>query len=236
LGIGPLRTVLVLIPSLSNTVFIDALAGIEAVLQAAGYQMLIGTHYSSDEELALLRLSAAQPGWPAGDRAYPACGLPPDRRASVAACGLHDGFERGWPALRGIFTGSGRCQHDQHLLARGKRHIAFMGAQLDERVMKRLAGYRLALQQAGCYNPALEWLDPAPSSMQMGADMLDACSPPIRLVMLFFAAMTTWPSALLPAASSAALRCQHNWPSAVSTTCSPPPGPPATQQHCHPAL
>jgi LacI family gluconate utilization system Gnt-I transcriptional repressor len=62
------RTVLVLIPSLSNTVFIDALAGIEAVLQAAGYQMLIGnTHYSSDEELALLRLSAAQPGWPAGD-------------------------------------------------------------------------------------------------------------------------------------------------------------------------
>jgi LacI family gluconate utilization system Gnt-I transcriptional repressor len=50
------HTVLVLIPSLSNTVFIDALAGIESVLQPAGYQMLIGnTHYSDSEELALLR-------------------------------------------------------------------------------------------------------------------------------------------------------------------------------------
>jgi LacI family gluconate utilization system Gnt-I transcriptional repressor len=38
--------------------------------------------------------------------------------------------------------------------------------------------------------------------MQMGADMLDACSPPIRLVMLFFAAMTTL-------AIGAIARCQQ---------------------------
>ncbi|MDE1711424.1 LacI family DNA-binding transcriptional regulator (plasmid) [Chromobacterium amazonense] len=50
------RTVLVLIPSLGNTVFLDTLAGIETVLAEAGYQMLIGnSHYDAEQELQLLR-------------------------------------------------------------------------------------------------------------------------------------------------------------------------------------
>ena len=34
----------------------------------------------------------------------------------------------------------------RHLLARGRRRIAFGGAQLDERVMQRLYGWRKALE------------------------------------------------------------------------------------------
>ena len=56
----------------------------------------------------------------------------------------------------------------RHLLARGRRRIAFAGAQLDARVMQRLVGWRSALQEAGLYEPTLEWLNPAPSSLMLG--------------------------------------------------------------------
>ncbi|BBF84663.1 gluconate utilization system Gnt-I transcriptional repressor [Aquitalea magnusonii] len=170
------HTVLVLIPSLSNTVFIDALAGIESVLQAAGYQMLIGnTHYSSEEELALLRayLQHSPDGLLVTGLTQHEAFRQILERQSLPAVYMMDLSDDGRPCVGFSQEAAGACM-TQHLLARGKRRIAFMGAQLDERVMKRLAGYRLVLQQAGCHAPALEWLNPAPSSMQMGADMLDA--------------------------------------------------------------
>jgi LacI family gluconate utilization system Gnt-I transcriptional repressor len=37
--------------------------------------------------------------------------------------------------------------------------------------MQRLYGWRQALEEAARYDPALEWLDPAPSSLAMGGQM-----------------------------------------------------------------
>jgi LacI family gluconate utilization system Gnt-I transcriptional repressor len=61
----------------------------------------------------------------------------------------------------------------RHLLATGRRRIAFAGAQLDPRVMQRLYGWRSALQEAGCYEPTLEWLNPASSSLALGGVMFE---------------------------------------------------------------
>jgi LacI family gluconate utilization system Gnt-I transcriptional repressor len=61
----------------------------------------------------------------------------------------------------------------QHLLAQGHRRIAFAGAQLDQRVMQRLYGWRSALQAAKLYEPMLEWLNPASSSMALGGIMFE---------------------------------------------------------------
>lgn len=170
------HTVLVLIPSLSNTVFIDALAGIESVLQPAGYQMLIGnTHYSDSEELALLRAYLQHS--PDGLLVTGLNQLPAFRQIvaqqALPAVYMMDLSEDDRPCV-GFSQEAAGASMTGHLLERGKRRIAFLGAQLDERVIKRLHGYRLALQEAGCHDPALEWLNPSPSSMQMGADMLDA--------------------------------------------------------------
>ncbi|WP_199104345.1 LacI family DNA-binding transcriptional regulator [Aquitalea sp. ASV11] len=170
------HTVLVLIPSLSNTVFIDALAGIESVLQPAGYQMLIGnTHYSDDEELALLRAYLQHS--PDGLLVTGLNQLPAFRQIvaqqALPAVYMMDLSEDDRPCV-GFSQEAAGASMTRHLLARGKRRIAFLGAQLDERVIKRLHGYRSALQEASCHDPALEWLNPSPSSMQMGADMLDA--------------------------------------------------------------
>ena len=53
------------------------------------------------------------------------------------------------------------------------RRVAFLGAQLDPRVMQRLAGYRRVLQAHGLHDARLEWLDPAPSSIALGAQMIE---------------------------------------------------------------
>ena len=67
---------------------------------------------------------------------------------------------------------AGSCVTD-HLVRTGRRRIAFGGAQLDPRVMERAAGYRSCLNAAGLYDPSLEILDPRPSSIALGAEMLD---------------------------------------------------------------
>ena len=61
----------------------------------------------------------------------------------------------------------------RHLLERGRRRIAFAGAQLDPRVLQRLDGWRHELGQAGLYDPKLEWLNPAPSSLALGGRIVE---------------------------------------------------------------
>ncbi|WP_395025283.1 LacI family DNA-binding transcriptional regulator [Comamonas odontotermitis] len=183
--------VLVLIPLLSNTLFVDLLEAAHKVLFAAGHHMLIGvTHYDSAEEEQLLR--AYLPMRPAGllltgfDRS-PGAGqlLAASAIARVHVMELHD------PAPHGIGTNPevaaalgpvysvGFSQTDagaaitRHLLERGYRRIAFCGAQLDARVLQRLAGYRLALQAAGLYDPSLEILNPERSSLALGSQLFE---------------------------------------------------------------
>ncbi|RMD01622.1 LacI family DNA-binding transcriptional regulator [Aquitalea palustris] len=169
------HTVLVLIPSLSNTVFIDALAGIESVLQPAGYQMLIGnTHYSDSEELALLRayLQHSPDGLLVTGLQQAEAFSRILQERQLPAVYMMDLSDDGRPCV-GLSQEAAGAAMTRHLLQRGRRRIAYLAAQLDERVVKRLQGYRQELTAAGCHDPALEWLNPAPSSMQLGADMLD---------------------------------------------------------------
>ncbi|WP_293765463.1 LacI family DNA-binding transcriptional regulator [uncultured Aquitalea sp.] len=170
------NTVLVLIPSLSNTVFIDTLAGIEEVLQPAGYQMLIGnTHYDADQELRLLRayLEHSPDGLLLTGLTQHADFRALVERHRLPVVHMMDLADDGRACVGFSQEDAGRAIAG-HLLSRGKRRIAFFGAQLDERVMKRLDGYRQTLAAAGLAAPELEILDPRPSTMQMGADMLDS--------------------------------------------------------------
>ena len=171
--------VAILIPKLSNTLFVDLLDAAQQALRGAGFQTLIGvTHYDAAQEEQLLREQLSH------------------RPAGLLITGLTYGH-----ATRALIAGSQvPCVHlmdlptqvapeppiycvgfrqieagaalTRHLLARGYRRIAFAGAQLDERVMQRLYGWRSVLQQAGLYDPTLEWLNPASSSLALGGVML----------------------------------------------------------------
>jgi LacI family gluconate utilization system Gnt-I transcriptional repressor len=170
------HTVVVLIPLLSNNLFVDLLEAVHRVLLPAGYQILIGvTHYRPQEEEALLANYLAHR--PAGllltgfDRT-PGC------RKLIEASGVPCVYlmeTSNDPAVHcvGFSQAEAGRAMTGHLLDRGRRRIAFAAAQLDPRVLQRLDGYRLALQAAGCYDPALEWTRPEPSSLALGAQMLE---------------------------------------------------------------
>jgi LacI family gluconate utilization system Gnt-I transcriptional repressor len=168
-------SIAVLVPSLSNTVFIDMLAGVDEVLQARGYRTLIGdTRYSAQQEEHLLRayLQHAPDGLliTGFEQSAPTRHLIAQSKIPVVhmmELGPEDSFSVG---LRQFDAGHAlTC----HLLERGYRNIGFLGAQLDARVLQRLAGCRAALQQAGRAYPAGELLTETPSSIGMGAQLLE---------------------------------------------------------------
>ncbi len=168
--------VAVLIPLLSNQLFVDLLEGVQHTLFPAGYQALIGvTHYDPSEEEQLLRGHLLHR--PAGllvtgfDRSDAT-------RALIAGSGVpcvmlmetappDTGYSVGFSQLD-----AGRAM-TQHLLDTGRRRIAFAAAQLDPRTMQRAEGYRQCLRDAGLHDPKFEWLNARPSSMELGGQMFE---------------------------------------------------------------
>ncbi|MDR7294983.1 LacI family gluconate utilization system Gnt-I transcriptional repressor [Pelomonas aquatica] len=168
--------VAVLIPKLSNTLFVELLDAVQNSLVPAGYQTLIGvTHYDAGEEEAVLRSFLAH---------RPAGLIVTGRDRSPAAAALIEGS--GVPCVHvmevEVEPGShsvGFSQREagraitQHLLDRGRSHIAYVAAQLDPRTLERGEGYAQALAQAGLADRVNKVLSAEPSSMALGAVMLE---------------------------------------------------------------
>lgn len=182
--------VALLIPMLSNALFVDLLEGVQRTLRAAGYQTLIGvTHYDAGEEEQLLREQLLHR--PAGllvtglERSEATRAL---IRASGVPC-VHLMETSQAPGVHsvGFSQADAAAALTRHLLERGRRRIAFGAAQLDPRTLQRLEGWRREMRRAGLHTPTLEWLNPAPSSLALGATMFEqiaALTPPVDA--LFF--------------------------------------------------
>ncbi|MDM0044305.1 LacI family DNA-binding transcriptional regulator [Variovorax dokdonensis] len=168
--------VAVLIPLLSNALFVDLIDAAQGVLRAAGFQMLIGvTNYREGEEEQLLREQL--PHRPAG---LIVTGLQQNRatRALIEASGVPCVHAMDIAPDKGVHS-VGFSQQEagaamtRHLLGRGRRRIAFAAAQLDPRTISRQEGWRLEMERAGLYAPSLEWLNASPSSLALGAAMFE---------------------------------------------------------------
>jgi LacI family transcriptional regulator, gluconate utilization system Gnt-I transcriptional repressor len=167
--------VALLLPMLSNALFVDLLEAAQSHLRAAGYQTLIGiTHYDEREEEQLLREQLVHR--PAG---LLVTGLPGGAtRRLIAASGvpcvhLMELSDRAGAYSVGFSQQEAAAAMTRHLLERGRRRIAFAAAQLDARTMQRLEGWRRELQAHRLHAPTLEWLNPAPSSIALGAQMFE---------------------------------------------------------------
>ncbi|WP_294764690.1 LacI family DNA-binding transcriptional regulator [uncultured Rhodoferax sp.] len=176
LASGQSSHVAVLIPMLSNALFVDLLEALQQTLRQAGYQTLIGiTHYDPSEEETLLREQLLHR--PAG---LIVTGLERSdtTRHLIAQSGVPCVHLMTAQAPEGAYC-VGFSQRDaghdltRHLLEQGHRRIAFAAAQLDPRALQRLEGWRQALQAAGRYDATLEWLNPAGSSLSLGARMFE---------------------------------------------------------------
>lgn len=166
--------VAVLIPMLSNALFVDLLEAVQRTLRPAGYQSLIGvTHYDPAEEEQLLREQLQHR--PAGLLVTGA-----DRQAAtrelIARSGVpcvHLMEARAGIHCVGFSQLEAGAAMTRHLLERGRRRVAFAAAQLDPRTLQRREGWRRELAAAGLFDPKLEWLNPAPSSLALGGQMFE---------------------------------------------------------------
>lgn len=169
--------VAVLIPLLSNTLFVDLLEAAQKTLRMQGYQTLMGvTHYDRQEEEQLLRelLLHRPAGLLVTGRDHSPASL--DLMARVPCVHLMDLAESGGPEpvySVGFDQAQAGMELTTYLLRKGYRRVAFAAAQLDARVMQRMSGWRTALHSVGLYDATLEWLNPAASSLALGGKMFE---------------------------------------------------------------
>ncbi|NPD69181.1 LacI family DNA-binding transcriptional regulator [Lichenicola cladoniae] len=199
------RIIPVIVPSLSNAVFIEVIEGIQAILEAEGYQLLLGnTQYDLERETALVSTLL---GWsPAG---IIVAGLrhAERTRALLRGCGrpVVEIMELGTRPIDmnvGLSHSRAGTMMGEHLIARGYRRIGFVGGWLDGdyRAMQRFRGLDRALAAAG-----LERRPPftfaGGSSPEIGGDQLLAVMAQApELDALFFANDDLAVGALLRAA------------------------------------
>jgi LacI family transcriptional regulator, gluconate utilization system Gnt-I transcriptional repressor len=168
--------VAVLIPLLSNALFVDLLEAAQRTLRKAGYQTLMAvTHYDVSEEEHLLREQLLHR--PAG---LLVTGLERSEatRQLIAQSGVpcvHLMEASGKPDVYsvGFSQFDASIEMTRHLLQKNRKRIAFAAAQLDPRTMQRLEGYRSEMRKAGLQDARLEWLNPAPSSIALGGQMFE---------------------------------------------------------------
>jgi LacI family gluconate utilization system Gnt-I transcriptional repressor len=169
------RVIVVLVPSLSNVVFTAVLDGIHDALEGRQYQLLIGnTRYSDAEEEKLLRtyMQSNPDGILLSGLSHSHAVetmLASSRVPFVSMMDLQDAEEQlsvGFSQLDAGFAMT------RHLIDQGYRKIAFIGAQLDERTMRRADGYRQAMLAAGLADPRLELMVPEPSTIALGAELM----------------------------------------------------------------
>lgn len=173
---APSMNVVVLIPSMTNMVFVEMLAGIHEVLYPRGYQMLIGvTRYSPLEEERLLQtyLEFLPDGLLlTGTDHLPTTWSRLETLGRPVVHMMENESREGYPCV-GFSQFDGGYAMAKHLVDRGYKRIAFVAAQLDPRTLARAEGYRQALRDAGLYDPKRELMVPDPSSISMGANLLD---------------------------------------------------------------
>ncbi|MEJ8837906.1 LacI family DNA-binding transcriptional regulator [Ramlibacter sp. AN1133] len=168
--------VALLVPALSNALFVDLVEAAQRTLARAGYQTLIGvTHYDPAEEEQILR----------GQLLHRPAGMlvtgfdhSEASRALIAASGVPCVHLMEMSGAAGVYSvGFSQQQASiamtRHLLDRGRRRIAFAAAQLDPRTMQRLEGWRQTMREHGLHTPTLEWLNPAPSSIGLGGILFE---------------------------------------------------------------
>jgi LacI family gluconate utilization system Gnt-I transcriptional repressor len=164
-----------LIPSLTNSVFSDVLRGLQDTFEASRYQLqLANTRYSPQTEEKLIRTFLGQR--PAGLIVSGIDQSPTSRamleQAQCPIVQIMDTAAAPVDMMIGFSHRDAARAAVEHLVAAGYRHIAFLGARMDPRTLRRLDGFRDALQPSGLLDEALVRTTPEASSVSLGSRLL----------------------------------------------------------------
>lgn len=169
------RVIGVIIPSLTNSVFAELLRGVMDATDGTPFQpQFANTRYLSAREEDLVRLFATQR--PAG---MIVAGI--DQSAESRAvlegigCPVVQVMEIG-PAPIDMMIGASQVDAARaavrHMIAQGYARIGFLGARMDPRAQRRLAGYRAELEVAGLAERDRVLTTPQPSSVVVGRRLM----------------------------------------------------------------
>ncbi|RWA98719.1 MULTISPECIES: LacI family DNA-binding transcriptional regulator [unclassified Mesorhizobium] len=164
----------VLVPSLTNSVFAEVLRGIYDSLSDSSYRIQFGnTHYSGLEEERLLQVFGPQ-----RPAALIVAGIDQTaisrRLLETAGCPVVQVMETGpdpVDMMVGFSHFDGGRAATEHMIEMGYRRIGFIGARMDPRSQRRLAGYRAAMEAAGLFDARLVTTTPVPSSVTLGREL-----------------------------------------------------------------
>lgn len=165
----------VLIPSVTNNVFADVLRGIYSTIQQSPFDVQLGnTHYSVLQEENLLKVFLSQR--PAGlivtgtDQSAASRQLL--QQASCPIVQIMENGDEPVDMMVGFSHACGAYTAAMHLIEQGYRRIGFIGARMDPRAQRRLAGFEQALKEAGLYDERLIVTTTRPSTVTLGCDLL----------------------------------------------------------------
>lgn len=170
------QNIVVLIPSLTNSVFVDILVGIKERLDRHGYNLLIGiTGYSLEQEEHLLRTYLQHS--PDGviltgiDHTPGLWALLEQQQIptvhTIETLTRDDCWSVGFSQFAAGYAAA------RHLIECGYRRIGIIGAQGDPRTLRRRDGCRQALEEAGLYDPQRELFVTSNSSLALGAELFE---------------------------------------------------------------
>ncbi|KEI72520.1 substrate-binding domain-containing protein [Endozoicomonas elysicola] len=163
----------ILIPSISNQVFSAVVQGIESVTEPSGYQTMIA-HYGYDKEVEEKRiesmLSYQVDGLILSECEHTDKSLRMIENAGIPVVEVMDSRLPPIDLAVGLDHLAASEAMINHILNRGKRHIAFIAARMDIRVKQRLQGYHNIMKAIDCKPVVLS--TPSNSSFTLGAKLM----------------------------------------------------------------
>ncbi|CAH2602158.1 LacI family DNA-binding transcriptional regulator [Rhodovastum atsumiense] len=170
------RVVSVIVPSVRNAFFADTVAALQETLAPSGLQVMLGhTDYGFDREETLVRTALS---W--APAAIVIVGLEHGRGTRGLLMGAAAPVFEIWECGQHPIDTAVGFQHREvgraaatHLLARGRRHLAFLGARMadDYRAQYRADGFARRVTEQGAPAPLV--LDaPDGASVALGARLL----------------------------------------------------------------
>ncbi|MCA0042568.1 LacI family DNA-binding transcriptional regulator [Celeribacter litoreus] len=166
----------VLIPSVTNNVFADVLSGLyDTVTGTPYYVQLANTRYIPSVEEDLIRIFLSQR--PAGlivagiDQSTASRALL--EQADCPVVQIMDVSDTPVDMIVGFSHRDAARAATEHLFARGYKAPAFIGARMDPRSERRLAGFSDAIKAAGPNGTLRKITTAEPSSTHLGSELFD---------------------------------------------------------------
>lgn len=181
------RIVAAIVPTISNSVFSETVEGLAQVLNAGGYQLLLGqASYRPQDEQQLVETFLGRrvdglviTGEPTAPKLAQRL-----RRTGIPVVQTWDLPTRPIDMVAGFSNKAAGKAAALHLIARGRKNLGFIGAS-EKRAQARLAGFEEAIAEAGLAPAEREMLPPPVTIDQVGAHLAAMAARSPRLDAVF---------------------------------------------------